>query len=137
MRIHHQKSAARIRRIHLIYDGECPLCRNYAQYLNLRQSVEELILIDARQGGPIVDEIRNLPHDLNDGMVVKIGSSYYIGYKALNALALYSEDCGVFSKINRFVFSSSSVARLGYPMLTVARRLLLRLRRVAPIGRES
>ena len=39
-------------RVWLVYDGECPMCSNYAQYLRLREAVEEFVLVDARQGGP-------------------------------------------------------------------------------------
>ncbi len=124
------------RQVWLIYDGECPLCSNYAQYLNLKQSVEELVLVDARQGGPVVEEVRSLPHDLNDGMVVKIDRRYFVGHQALNVLALLSENRGVFSKFNRLVFSSPLVARLAYPLLKLGRWLLLTLKGVAPIDHE-
>ena len=129
-----QRGAAKaVDRVFLVYDGECPMCNNYAHFLNLKQSVKELILIDARQGGPLVDEIRSLPHDLDDGMVVKIGERYYIGHEALNVLALLSGSHGVFSRINRLVFSSQLTARLGYPWLKLGRRLLLRLKGVASL----
>ena len=38
-----------------------------------------------------MDEIRNLPHDLDEGMVLKMGGRYYTGNEALNVLALLSE----------------------------------------------
>ena len=124
------------RQVWLIYDGDCPMCSNYAQYLSLKQSVEELVLVDARQGGPVVEEVRSLPYDLNDGMVVKIGRRYFFGHEALNVLALLSENRGVFNRFNRLIFSSRWAARLGYPLLKLGRSLLLRLKGVAPIDHE-
>ena len=124
------------RQVWLIYDGECPLCNNYAQHLKLRQSVEEFILVDARQGGPIVEQVRRLPHDLNNGMVVKIGSRHYTGHEALNVLARLSEARGIYSKFNRLAFSSSFVARGSYPLLKFGRWLLLKLKGVEPIDHE-
>ena len=121
----------------LIYDGECPLCSNYARLLNLKQSVKSLSLIDARQGGPIVEEVRSLPHDLNTGMAVRMGNRYYLGPDALNVLALLSVNRGVFSTINRLVFNSPLVARLGYPWLKFGRWLLLKLKGVEPIGHKG
>ena len=118
----------------LVYDGECPLCSNYAQFLQLRQSVKELTLIDARQGGPVVEEIRNLPHDLDQGMVAVVDGSYYVGHEALNVLALLAENRGVFNRFNRLAFSSPVAARLGYPWLKLGRWILLRLKDVAPIN---
>lgn len=122
-----------IERLWLIYDGECPLCSNYAQFLRLKQTVGELILIDARRGGPIVEEIRRLPHDLNDGMVVKIGERFYIGHEALHLLARLSDSRGVFNRVNRWMFGSAAAARLGYPWLKFGRRIVLRLKGVLPI----
>ncbi|WP_428116222.1 DCC1-like thiol-disulfide oxidoreductase family protein [Candidatus Poriferisodalis sp.] len=124
------------RHVWLVYDGECPMCNNYAQYLRLKQSVEEFVLVDARQGGPIVDEVRQLPHDLNDGMVVRIGSRYFVGHEALHVLALLSEDRGAFNKFNRLAFSSPLVSRVTYPMLKFGRWVLLKLKGVAPIDHE-
>lgn len=121
-------------RVWLVYDGECPLCSNYAQFLRLKQSVKELTLIDARQGGPVVEEVRNLPHDLNDGMVAVVDGHYYVGHEALNVLARLAEGGGVFNRFNRLAFSSPVAARLGYPWLRLGRWLLLRLKGVAPIN---
>ena len=124
----------RVDQIRLVYDGECPLCSNYAQFLRLKQSVKELTLIDARQGGPVVEEVRGLPHDLNDGMVAIVDGRYYVGHEALNELALLAESRGVFNRINRLAFNSPVAARLGYPWLRLGRWLLLKLKGVAPIN---
>ena len=120
-------------RVWLVYDGECPMCNNYAQYLRLRQSVGEFVLVDARQGGPIVDEVRRLPHDLNDGMVVKMGDRHYVGHEALHVLALLAADRGAFSKFNRLAFSSPLISRFTYPLMKAGRWVLLKLKGVAPI----
>ena len=120
--------------VRLVYDGECPLCSNYAQFLRLKQSVKELTLIDARQGGEVVEEVRSLPHDLNDGMVAIVDGRYYVGHEALNELALLAEGRGVFNRINRLAFNSPVAARLGYPWLRLGRWLLLKLKGVAPIN---
>ncbi len=119
----------------LVYDGECPLCKNYTQYLRIKESVRELTLVDAREGGPLVEEIRNLPHDLNDGMVLKIKGQHYIGHDALNVLALLSETSGGFSRINRLMFGSPLASRLGYPVLKAGRRILLLIKGVPLLDR--
>ena len=118
----------------LVYDGECPLCRNYTRYLSLKDAIRELTLVDARYGGPLVEEIRNLPHSLNEGMVLKIGGRYYIGHEALNVLALLSESRGLFSRVNRLVFNSPLASRIGYPLLKLGRWLVLRIKGVPPIA---
>ena len=112
----------------LIYDGQCPVCANYARFLDVRESVGEFVLINAREGGgPIVDEIRSLPYDLNEGMVLKMNGRHYFGADALNMLALLSSRRGVFGIANRILFASPDAARLGYPLLKAGRRALLRV----------
>ena len=133
VRLRSSNERQRVHQAWLVYDGECPLCRNYTQYVSVKAAVQELVLVDAREGGPLVEEIRNLPHDLNEGMVLKLNGRYYIGHRALNVLALLSEKRGGFSRVNRLVFSSPLAARLGYPLLKFARWLLLRMRRIPPL----
>lgn len=119
--------ARAVGRAWLVYDGQCPVCANYARFLDVRESVGEFVLVNAREGGPIVDEIRNLPYDLNEGMVLKMNGRYHFGADALNALALLSARRGVFGIANRVLFASPDAARLGYPMLKTGRRALLKV----------
>ena len=134
-RLGSSKKRERVKRAWLIYDGDCPFCSNYAQYLRVRDAVDELVLVDAREGGPLVDEVRNLPHDLNQGMVLKLNDRYYVGHKALNVLAILSDKRGAFSRLNRLLFNSPLAARLAYPLLRSARWLALRAKRVPPLDR--
>ena len=114
----------------LVYDGECPLCLRYAAYLDARSAIGELTLVDARQGGTIVEEVKSRGLVLDDGMVLKMKGRYYHGEDALVALALMSERRGVFSVLNRTVLSSKRMARVAYPMLKLARRVALRIKGV-------
>ncbi len=118
----------------LVYDGECPFCKNYAHYLDVRNAIGEFVLVNARDGGPLVEEIRNLPYDLNDGMVLKMRGHYYLGSDALHALALLSGKRGVFSLANRILFSLPGAAWVGYPLLKLGRRLALKLKGISPIA---
>ena len=119
----------------LVYDGECYFCRNYARLLSVREAVGELTLVNARDGGPLVEEVRALQYDLDDGMALKIGGRWRFGSDALNTLALLSDGRGVFGMANRLLFSSPGSARLAYPFLNCGRRALLSLRRVPPLTR--
>ncbi len=122
-----------VNRAWLVYDGECPFCSSYSRLVDVRESIGELILVNARDGGPLVDEITGLGHDLNKGMVLKMGGSYYVGDDALYMLALLSRRKGVFGIVNGFLFSSRAAAWLGYPSLKLGRWFVLKLKRIAPI----
>ena len=112
----------------LVYDGECPACRNYARFLDARRAGGgELVLVNARDGGAIVDEIRNLGYDLDKGMVLKMNGRHYFGADALSALASVSEPRGAFGIAHRALFASPRAARIGYPLLKAGRRALLKV----------
>lgn len=117
----------------LVYDGECPFCSRYAHYLDVGKAIGELVLVNAREGGPLVREIRDLPYDLNDGMALKLHGRYYFGGDALHVLALLSGNQGFFNAANRLLFRLPVAARLGYPLLKLGRRLALKLKGAPPI----
>lgn len=114
----------------LVYDGACPFCTRYAAYLDVRNAIGELTLVDARQGGPVVDDVLAKGLVLDEGMVLKMGGRYYHAEDALTALALMSERRGVFNVLNKLLLSSPRMARLAYPVLKLARRVVLRVRGV-------
>ncbi len=114
----------------LVYDGECPFCSRYSRMVDVRDAIGELILVNARDGGPIVDEIKALPWDLNRGMVLKLNGRYRFGDEALHTLALLSRKNGAFGILNRLVLGSRAVAWFAYPLLKLCRRLALMAKRV-------
>ena len=118
----------------LVYDGECPLCRNYALRLDVEEAVGELALVNAREGGPLVEQVRNLPYDLDEGMVLKLDGRFYRGSEALHALAGLSGRRSVPGLLNRLAFGLPGAARAGYPLLKLARRLALWWKGVGPIN---
>ena len=111
----------------LIYDGECPFCSRYSSHVRLKKAVGELTLIDARQGGPDVENVCALGYDLNEGMVLVMGDNYYHGAACLNRLALMSSNSGLFNRLNFFLFRSAFLSRASYPLLRSGRNLVLRI----------
>ena len=45
----------------IVYDGQCPFCSRYVELVRLRQSLGQVRLINAREGGPLVDELQRAP----------------------------------------------------------------------------
>ena len=117
----------------LVYDGQCPLCRRYATAVDVRRLGRDLVLVDARAGGPLVEEVKALPHDLNEGMVLKVGGRFYRGADALNVVALLASRRRAFGLVNGALFRSPTIARIAYPLLKLGRRLLLKAKGVPPI----
>jgi predicted DCC family thiol-disulfide oxidoreductase YuxK len=115
------------KQIQLIYDKECPACHFYCQVVRIRQSVGELVLIDAREHPEVLKEITAQGLDIDQGMVLKMAGQLYYGTDAIHLLALLSGRSGVFNRLNYWLFSSKKVAALLYPILRSCRNVLLKI----------
>lgn len=113
--------------IFLVYDKQCPACDFYCRLARIRESAGRLVLVDARAGGPILDEITAAGFDIDQGMVLKIGSELYYGADAIHMLSMLSTRSGLFNRLTHWLFRSRSMARALYPVLRSARNLLLKI----------
>jgi predicted DCC family thiol-disulfide oxidoreductase YuxK len=111
----------------LVYDGECPFCSTFARYVRVRNALGDLRLFNAREGGPLIEEIKQRGIDLNEGMVLVVDDEYYFGSECMNRLALMSTGSGLFNALNGFIFSRPLLAKLLYPLLKFGRRVTLKL----------
>lgn len=111
----------------VVYDKQCPACDYYCNMVRIRESVGRLVLVDARDGGPIMDEITARSLDIDQGMVVKVGSELYYGPDAIHVLALMGTNKGFFNRLAYWSFRSQAVANVLYPVLRACRALLLKI----------
>jgi predicted DCC family thiol-disulfide oxidoreductase YuxK len=116
----------------LVYDGECPFCSRFVAWVRLRDSIGPVVLINARDGGPLVDEAVAAGFDLDEGMVLKMDGQFYHGADCLHALALMSTPSSLFNRVNGALFRSRLLARAAYPLLRAGRNATLAL-----LGRSS
>jgi predicted DCC family thiol-disulfide oxidoreductase YuxK len=113
--------------IWLVYDQQCPACDYYCNLARIRESVGKLVLVDARNGGPLLDEITAAGLDIDQGMVLKVGPNLYYGPDAIHMLALLGSNTGIFNRLNFWLFRSKAVSRILYPLLKACRNLLLKI----------
>lgn len=113
--------------IWLVYDGECPVCRAYCRYVRIREAAGRLHLVDARQPGPLMDEITAAGLDIDQGMVVKLGGRLYYGQDAIHVLTLLSTQSGIFNRLCYLLFGTRLGARVWYPAGKAVRNLLLKV----------
>lgn len=111
----------------VVYDGECPFCSNYVRLMALRRTVGTVALVDARDGGPVIEDLTRRGYDLNHGMVVRFGATLYYGADALVLLSTLSEDRGAFGRSLSRLLRSPARARLLYPVMKLGRRATLAL----------
>lgn len=114
-------------RLQLVYDNECPVCRNYVQFVRIRQSVGELVLINAREDHDAVRKLTAKGFDLDEGMALIMEERVYYGPDAVHMLALLGTRSGIFNRLNYWAFSSPALSKILYPMLKSGRHLLLKI----------
>jgi predicted DCC family thiol-disulfide oxidoreductase YuxK len=110
----------------LVYDGDCPFCSRYIRYVRFRDAVGKVHLVNAREGGPLVDEMMGAGLDLDEGMVLKMGGRYYHGADCIHALAMLTSGSDTFNRINAAIFRSPILSRLLYPILRAGRNATLK-----------
>ena len=112
--------------IYLVYDKQCPLCENYCQMVRIRESVGELVLVDARTNKEIMQEITEAGLDIDQGMVLKMDDNLYYGADAIHVISLISSRNGLFNRLNYWLFRSKYLSKISYPILRAMRNLLLK-----------
>ncbi|MBT8144261.1 MAG: DUF393 domain-containing protein [Gammaproteobacteria bacterium] len=111
----------------LVYDGDCPMCNAYCRMVRIREAAGDLRLYDAREGGPIVEDLTARGLDVDEGMVLIAGEQLYYGSDAIHALSLMSSRSGFFNRLNYLVFKSKTLSAVLYPVLKAGRNLLLKM----------
>jgi hypothetical protein len=114
--------------ITIVYDGDCPLCKDYVTHLRLVEAAGEIALIDARADTSTVQAFWDAGYDLDQGMIVVVGKTTYYGAAAVTALARLSSDNRLFNKLNHWALAHEPLTRLAYPLMKMARRIALWLR---------
>lgn len=115
-----------------VYDGDCPICNLAAQSLRIREAVDPLFLVNAREetDHPLYLEIVDQNLDLDEGMVLRYGDRNYHGQNALQMMVLLGSRNGWYNRMNSLLFKSPAIARFLYPIMKLARNTLLRILRI-------
>ncbi len=111
----------------IIYDGDCPFCRNYMKLVRLKQAIGPVRLIDARSGGPEAEFVKDRGLDLDEGMAMFYEGTLYHGGDCLHLMAILSTPSGFFNRVTGWVFSTPARSRALYPFLRCCRNLALRV----------
>lgn len=122
---------------YLIYDGDCPACRNYVRFVRFRDAVGTLHLVNAREAQEWVSHLRDKNMALDEGMVLVFHGRYYHGAKAVYHMALLSSPHGIFNRLNAWLFRSERLSRWLYPVLKTLRNGMLWMLEKKKIGAPS
>jgi hypothetical protein len=102
------------------------------KFSRLKQAIGPVRLINARQGGPEVDFVKQQSLDLDEGMAMYYQGQLYHGGECLHLMALLSTQHGLFNRVTAWFFSSPGRARISYPTLRRCRNVVLHL-----LGRQK
>ena len=111
---------------YIVYDGECPYCRNYVRLIKLKESVGPVKLINARLGGSKVEAVKEMGYDLNEGMIFYYNNNYHYGADAINMMALMSTRSTIFNRLNKFIFKHPRLSKVLYPIMRCGRNITLK-----------
>lgn len=112
----------------LIYDGDCPFCRQFAKLVRLREAAGPVRLVNARDGGPEVDRLQADGVDFNEGNAFIYGGRVYVGADSMVAIALLTDGGGPMRRLLAWSMRDPRRARALYPVLRGLRNLALRVR---------
>jgi predicted DCC family thiol-disulfide oxidoreductase YuxK len=110
----------------LVYDRQCPVCDAYCRMVRIGESAGTLRLVNARDTGAIMDEITARGLDIDEGMVLKCGTTLYYGADAIHILSLMNNRSGVFNRLTYWLFRSKRLSATLYPSFRFLRNLLLK-----------
>lgn len=119
-----QPTTAARPRAALLYDGECPFCSRYADWVRLRQRYD-IQMLDARQQLDRVRELAARGYDINRGMILLVEDRIYHGAEAILMLRGMTAPVGGLDRIAAGLTKVPWLVRLGYPVIKVVRRLTL------------
>jgi predicted DCC family thiol-disulfide oxidoreductase YuxK len=107
----------------IFYDEECPFCKNYTNFLKLKNGFD-LKLIDARKSKIELENIcKNL--DINDGFIVVYENQCHQGAKALEFLNSAVDKTTILGKLHFFFAYENTFSKLLYKILFILRKFIL------------
>ena len=109
-----------------IYDGECPFCNHFAELLELRSKIKDILIVDGRKNPDLIKKLLSKGYDLDNGAILLNGNDIYHGSSAINMIC--KEIINPSSKLLKMlslIFKSKERTNFIFPFLLRARRLTL------------
>lgn len=119
------------KKIEILYDGQCPICTDYCTKVQLKEGEGELVLLDARKKGELLDEVTAKGLDIDQGMVVRRDGQLFYGSEAMREIVKLKKKAG---SAERFFFGGQKIAAVVYSVCKTARNVVLRVLGIRKIG---
>ena len=111
----------------IYYDGDCPFCSRYVDYVRFAENVGDIALVDLRSATDHVHRLKALNYNLDEGMILEVDGTLYHGSEAIHQISLISNRGNFFNKLNYFLFRNKVTSKTLYPVLRAIRNLTLKI----------
>ena len=112
-----------------IYDGDCPFCNHFAQLLEIKSNIPSLQIVDGRKNLDQITSLYKKGYDLNNGAILINNGNIKHGAEAINCICSKIENpSDSILEFLRIIFHSNRRSKFIFPLLLLARRLLLTLK---------
>ncbi|MBP9721866.1 MAG: DUF393 domain-containing protein [Gammaproteobacteria bacterium] len=118
----------------LIYDGDCPFCTKFVEFMEIKKAMPELKLLNAREENSLVQDLYQAGYNINTGMVLIYQEQLYYKEECVHKLTKIIKKNNFFNKLINIFFNNIFIAKICYPILRAGRRLWLLIRRIPLIN---
>ena len=103
--------------ISIIYDDGCPVCSYYISISRIEEKFGKVNLIKARNNEKILDYLKLVNINVNEGMIVVFDKKIYYGPDAVNIMSILGKKDSFINSIIINVFQYRIVSQIFYPLL--------------------
>jgi predicted DCC family thiol-disulfide oxidoreductase YuxK len=119
-------------KVELFYDDECPFCKEYSKFVEIRKK-HDISIQNARDSLDKIVKFRDQGYDINKGMIVLIDDTkIYQGAQAAKVLDELIESKNIVDKLISLVVKMPGFKSIVYPIVLWIRRIVLKLTRKNP-----
>jgi hypothetical protein len=114
----------------LVFDGGCPFCRHFAELSELRSGIPALEIRDGRTDDVLRRQLAARGFHLRDGAMLIDGERVLHGAEAIAWLCSRMVPSAALLQLLASLLGNDGRSRAVYPLLLLARRVALALRRL-------
>lgn len=120
-----------LKKIKLYYDHECPFCKEYSKYVELRKTFD-IEIINAREELEKINAFKNKGFDINDGMIIEYEGDIFQGSDAIKIIDKYILKKSAVDIFLSFIVHIPGFKLIIYPVVKAVRIVTLKI-----LGRSS
>lgn len=109
----------------IIYDNGCPVCSYYISISKIKEKFGKVCLVKARDNYDVLNYIKSVNIDINEGMILIYNKKLYFGSDAINMISILGKKDSFINTLTINIFKYNLLSKVLYPFLKIGRRILL------------